>query len=172
MRHRRSVGDVIPDEEPVEPRLLGQRGQLGDQPRLGQLAERGDEDPAFHRCTFITGRCEQSLGAVRTPQRRRQSTRRARSMKVKLLAAAAAACLVAAPSMAFSRDTPAAKVSAADTPAWTPTTVTITVGQSVTFESKGNAQPHYLEFKGPNQPACDSGVPTSYPPPSSWSGNC
>jgi plastocyanin len=93
-------------------------------------------------------------------------------MKVKLLAAAAAACLVTAPPLAFSRDTPAAKVSAADTPAWTPTTVAITVGQSVTFESKGNAQPHYLEFKGPNQPACDNGVPTSYPPPSSWSGNC
>ena len=38
------VGDVVPHEEPVPPARLGPLRQLGDEPRLGQLPERGDEN--------------------------------------------------------------------------------------------------------------------------------
>jgi plastocyanin len=94
-------------------------------------------------------------------------------MKRKLLGAAAAACLVAAPSLAYSQNTPAGKVAAVDrpAPAWAPTTVTVTAGESVTFESKGNAQPHYLEFTGA-KPDCDAGVATAFPRSPDWSGEC
>src|SRR4051812_13412341 len=95
-------------------------------------------------------------------------------MKRKLLSAVAAACLVTAPSLAYSQATPAAKVAAMDkpAPAWVPTTVTVTAGQSVTFESKGNSQPHYLEFTGAAKPACDPGVAMAFPRTPDWSGEC
>ena len=94
-------------------------------------------------------------------------------MKVKLLGAAAAACLVAAPPLALSQTTPAGKVSAVDkpAPAWSPANLTITAGQSVTFESTGNTQKHYLAFRDA-KPTCDSGVATSFPPSANWSGTC
>jgi hypothetical protein len=38
--------DVVPEKEPIPTALLGGRGELRDQPWLGQLPERGQEDAA------------------------------------------------------------------------------------------------------------------------------
>jgi hypothetical protein len=43
----RSVGDVIPEEKTFPPALLGTVGELGDGPRIHELVEGRDEDPAF-----------------------------------------------------------------------------------------------------------------------------
>ena len=43
-RDRLAVRDVVPDEEAVPAALLGARGELGDQRRLGELLERRYED--------------------------------------------------------------------------------------------------------------------------------
>ena len=39
---------MVPDEEPVEAALLGLGGELGEQARVAELVERGDEDRAAH----------------------------------------------------------------------------------------------------------------------------
>jgi hypothetical protein len=45
--HRRSVADVIPEEEAVPAAGLGARRELGEQVRVGELVERGGEDCAL-----------------------------------------------------------------------------------------------------------------------------
>src|SRR4051794_28087045 len=95
-------------------------------------------------------------------------------MRVKPLIAGGIVCAVSAPALAYSQAAPAARIAASDKPtfAWAPAAVTVTTGQTVTFESKGNAQPHFVAFTdGPAKPDC-SGVPMTFPRSAEWSGTC
>jgi plastocyanin len=97
-------------------------------------------------------------------------------MKRKLLGAAAAACLVMAPALAYSQVPTSGTFTATDPYSWRAngtdeTTITIVKGGTVTFEYPvGGHSIHGVTWTSENKPDCPD--VKAAPQPAPWSGSC